>query len=1289
MSKSQLLKSTILIVLLVTFTALLAHAGQFVQAPQYPVGSNPEAVAVADFNGDGNLDIAVANSASNSISVLLGKGDGTFGAAVSYATDSTPQGIATGDFNGDGRIDLAVTNSGSNTLSIFLGNGNGTFQSKVDYATGRKPWGIAVGKFGGSGSLDIAVTNATDDTVGIFLGNGSGAFSKQVTYNTGTNPSSVAVGDVNNDGVADLVVANNNDFNTVSVLLGVGNGTFQGDFQYQVAGAPISVALADFNGDGNLDVAVAVAGSQGGQPTNLVSILLGVGNGGFQPHEDYPVGVFPTGLAVGDFNNDGNVDVAVSAGNGNTLTVLWGAGTGTFQGQVAAGTGDTPYAAAAGDFNNDGVTDLVAVNFGENSVSVILSNGKSDTFQDRADYAAGVSPYSITTADFNGDGHLDLAVGNYTAGTVSVEFGNGDGTFQAPNAYPAGSPYALAVGDFNGDKIQDIAVADYTTGTVSILLGIAGGTFQPATTFPVGSEPASIAVGDFNGDGKLDLAVANFHSNTLSVLLGNGNGTFQAAVTYTVGNGPVSVEQADFNGDGVLDLAVVNETDNSVSILLGIGNGTFGKQTTYSTGTGGNPLSLVVGDFNGDAKLDLAVADYQTKEVSVLLGNGDGTFQTVQQYPTGANPSSIVAADFNGDGKLDLALTSTPLGTNPGNLVSLLLGNGDGTFGPPALFGVGYLSYSAVVGDFNGDGAIDLAVANEASNTISVLLNAQGTEIATVAAASPSSYGQSVTFTTTITASVPNGAAPTGTVTLKNGSVVLGSGNLSGGVFALSTSTLPVGADSISVVYSGDTNYQPHTITLTQTVKTAATSVGLVSSPNPSNPNQSVSFTATVAPGTSGQPTGTVNFLDGTTLIGSSPVNSNGVASFSTASLSMGTHNITAAYQGDNHFSASTSQVVSQAVQQGSTSDTLASSANPSFDGQSVTFTATVASGTSTMPTGSVKFGDGNTVIGASTLNASGIATFTISTLAVGTHNITAAYSGDSNFSPANSAALSQVVQQSNSGTVLTSSLNPSAASQTVLFTATVTSSAAVAPTGNVRFMDGATQIGVANLSAGGVATFSTAGLTTGTHSITAVYSGDTNNNADTSNVLSQLVNPAPDFALAAGAFSPSTVAPGSSTASIITINSIGGMDVSKVALTCSISPATTPAAACSVGTVTVANSLGTSTLTVTTTGPSASLNLPMQRNSSGTLLALGLMIPAMLLGGAGFNRSGRRLLSLVLMLLVLSVAGFETACGGGGSKTQTVTGNTGTPAGVYTVTISGSAEGLSHTAPKVSFTVQ
>jgi hypothetical protein len=925
------------LVMYTVFGALAAHAGQFLEAPQYPTGANPQAVAFGHFRNEGTtVDVVVANSGSsggNSISVLLGNGDGTFQPQAVYATDTAPEGIAVGDFNGDGYADIAVTNSGSNTVSIFLnkGDGTGTFLPKIDTSTGKQPQGVAVGDFNGDGNLDLAVTNATDGTVGVLLGKGNGSFAAQVAYTTGFNPWSIAVGCVHAKlsgcTVMDLVVANKNNNNVISVLLGNGDGTFKSQLQSVTGNTPVSVVLEDFNGDGYLDVAVA------DQAGNAVSVMLGTGTGSFPTHLEYPTAAFPTGVAVGDFNHDGSLDLAVSAGNGNTVSVLWGQGDGTFAGQVNAGTGDIPYSVVAADFNNDGTTDLLAANSGGTSISVILSNGNK-TFQTRTDFAAGPTPRAVATGDFNADGVPDLVVTNSNCAnfpncgpsTISILLGNGDGSFQGPTGYSTGTdtyPYFVAVGDFNGDKIADIAVANYATNTVSVFLGNGDGTFQAHTdTSTGGEEPTSIAIGDFNGDGHLDVAVTNFHTNNVSVLLGNGDGTFTPATgsPYAAGNGPISVATGKFSG-GQIDLVVVNETDNTAGVLIGNGDGTFKPQTpstTYSTGSGGNPLSVVTGAFGNGGSLDLAVADFLTQEVSVLLGNGDGTFQAVKYYATGnANPSSIVFADFNGDGILDLALTSTPLGSAPGNLVSLLFGKVDGSFQPATtstLFGTGSEAYSAVVGDFNGDGAEDLVVANGVSNTVSVLLNTQGTAMSLVSSGNNSPYGQSVTFTTTVAASVSNGmGAPTGSVTVMNGSTILGSGSLANGEYSVSSSTLPVGTNSLSAVYTSNNGYQTHTVNLTQTVEKAATSTALTSSPTSSGLNQSVTFTATVSPRTTGQPTGTVTFSNGTTPLGSAAL-SGGVASLSISTLAIGTHNITAAYSGDGNFNVSTSSVVSLVV---------------------------------------------------------------------------------------------------------------------------------------------------------------------------------------------------------------------------------------------------------------------------------------------------------------------------------------------------------------------------------------
>lgn len=385
--------------------------------------------------------------------------------------------------------------------------------------------------------------------------------------------------------------------------------------------------------------------------------------------------------------------------------------------------------------------------------------------------------------------------------------------------------------------------------------------------------------------------------------------------------------------------------------------------------------------------------------------------------------------------------------------------------------------------------------------------------------------GQSLTLSVAVTNTGGSGVTPTGTVTLQDtvysvvsgvlqhttttlaSNVALdGSGNAS-----VATSSLSADKHFITANYSGDSNFSGGNSSLIQIVHANASATTLTSSSNPATPGQQITLSAKVAavPSGSSIPTGQVTFLDGTTVIGQAPLNTSGVASFSTSTLSTGSHNLSAVYASDTVFATSTGPLMQSVQGALSTTTSLSSSANPSVYTQSVTFTASVtpASG-SAVPTGTVTFKSGATTLGTGTLDGSGVATFTTSTLAVGSASITAVYGGSGNFHGSTSAAFAQTVNQDGTTSTVVSSQNPSKNRKPVKFTATVTVNAPGkgTPTGTVTFKDGSTTLGTGSLTSG-KATFNASGLTTGTHNITAVYGGSTNFATSTSAVLIQTVN--------------------------------------------------------------------------------------------------------------------------------------------------------------------------------------
>jgi FG-GAP-like repeat len=305
-------------------------------------------------------------------------------------------------------------------------------------------------------------------------------------------------------------------------------------------------------------------------------------------------------------------------------------------------------------------------------------------------------PESVVTADFNNDGILDLAVGN--AGNLAILLGNGDGTFQPVARYQANyEPQIIASGDFNGDGAIDLAVVSSYDSFVSVLLGNGAGRFHAPASYPVGSNPLQVVTGDFNRDGKLDMVVLAYPP---SILLGNGDGTFQPQTTLPGGGSAICT--GDFNGDGVLDLAIT--TDISVLIYPGNGDGTFQPYREYPMGSN-LEFSVATSDLNGDGVLDLVAGTYYG--IVVLLGNGDGSFGPPVEYSTTSSVFNAPGiADLNGDGKPDLVVANADY-----NTAAILMGNGDGTFQTPVYFSGGFSPLNLSFGDFNNDGAMDLALA--------------------------------------------------------------------------------------------------------------------------------------------------------------------------------------------------------------------------------------------------------------------------------------------------------------------------------------------------------------------------------------------------------------------------------------------------------------------------------------------------------------------------------------------------------------------------------------------------
>ncbi len=742
---------------------------------------------------------------------------------------------------------------------------------------------------------------------------------------------------------------------------------------------------------------------------------------------------------------------------------------------------------------------------------------------------------------------------------------------------------------------------------------------------------------------------------------------------------------------GLIVFAVFSTTvawaDSLVLVTSQAGQGANDSVNWSQLGADGTPLGSSAAATSGGGSTVTLTLTGPNSLVSVACSaspcswNGPG-------FTAGDNLIWTSDLGNGGNGPLTLSFSKSVSGVG-----ALIQADGPGQFTAQiqVFNGPTLLGSFTVTSDTNGDAAYIGVLDQSGTNITSVVFNlttcvgicadfaidtvnldtAPATLVSLISSLNPSNLGQGVTFTATVTPASGTGT-PTGSVTFNDGATVLGTGTLSGGTATITTSGLAGGAHSITAVYGGDANFTSGTSpVLTQTVNQAASSTSVpASSKNPSTFGTAVTFTATVTSSAAITPTGLVTFQDGASTLGTGTL-SGGTATFTTSALGTGAHSITAIYSGDASFMGSTSLVLTQTVNQATSSTSVASSNNPSLLGTAVTLTASVTSSAAITPTGTVTFQDGAATLGTGTLSG-GMATITPSALAAGAHSITAIYGGDANFTGSTSPVLTQTVNQATSSTSVASSNNPSLLGAAVTLTASVTSSATGTPTGTVTFQDGVATLGTGTLS-GGTATFTTSGLAGGAHSITAVYGGDATFAGSTSPVLTQTVA---DFSLSVSPTSI-TAAAGSTTTYAITITPVGGFN-QTISFQCGGAPTLAtcmaPASVSAIG-----GSYAPFNVTVKTTAASLAppgAPAPNPGGSSRVMLEwlLALTACGILICVAAPRRSRAWRVSSVAMLVLLVCAGCATTKFGSTSGT-----NPGTAPGTYPLTLTGTSGSSSH----------